>query len=214
MALAKHFALRMDILSPEDVTSISEWLNGVSSNHFVVREHGSDSENPHMHAVLFSAQKIASLRQSFRRKFPQHTGNSSYSLKECNEDVEAYGRYLCKGGDRESMPDVVCRLGMDYTDEWVKAMHDQYWVNNDALVSNRRKRAMNMVERLELECKEKQIRWTDRKAIAMEYVRLQKDARKPLNSFAARAAVNTVSVLLDDSGEAAEQLAIEISGRF
>lgn len=93
-------------------------------------------------------------------------------------------------------------------------MHDQYWVNNDALLSNRRKRAMNMVERLEAECKEKQIRWTDRQAIAAEYVRLQKDARKPINSFAARATVNTVACLLDDSGEAAQQLAIEIAGRY
>lgn len=209
----KKFALRMDISSADDGADLSSWLNSVATDHFVVKENGNASENPHMHAVFSSVQKVASLRQSFRRKFPNHTGNGSYSLKECNDDTDAYGRYLCKGASRDDLPVVVCRQGIDYTDGWVQAMHDEYWVNNALLEKNKKRRAMNMVEKLESICKEKRIRWSDRTAIAAEYVALQREARKPINSFAARATVNTVACLLDDSGEAAQNLAIEIGGR-
>lgn len=211
---SRAFALRMDILKEDDGSTLNAWLSNNASAFFVVKEFGDAKENPHYHAVLYASAKTASLRQSFRRAFPAHKGNGSYSLKECDEDTDGYGRYICKGADRDSLPDIVCRQGIDYTDGWVRAMHDQYWVNNDALLANRKRRAMNMVERLESICKDKRIRWSDRTEIAKQYVILQKEARKPVNTFAARATVNTVACLLDDSSEAVEQLAIEIAGRF
>lgn len=213
MSAVKQFALRMDVVSENDSSDLNAWLTQNATSYFVVKEFGTPGENPHYHAVLCSSAKTASLRQSFRRAFPNHKGNGAYSLKECDEDVEGYGRYMCKGADRDSLPDVICRQGLDYTDDWVKSMHEQYWVNNDLLVGNRKRRAMNMVEKLESICKDKRIKWSDRTAIATQYVLLQKEARKPVNTFAARATVNTVACLLDDNGEAVEQLAIEIGNR-
>lgn len=208
------YALRLDVLSEDNAQQLSAWLDKVSSGHLVVREESNPNENTHYHAVLHSKIKATSLRQSFRRAFPDHKGNAAYSLKECDEDPDGYGRYICKGLSKEEGPNVVIRQGLLYTDEWVRQHHEQYWVNNDLIAQARAKRKMNAVERLESVCKEKKIRWSDRTAIATEYVRWQKEARRPINSFAARATVNTVALLLDDSGEAEEQLAIEIAGRF
>lgn len=210
----RAFALRLDVLSEADKENLSKWLTKEASSFFVVKEEANPNENTHYHAVFYASSKTASLRQSFRRAFPNHKGNAAYSLKECDDDVDAYGRYMCKGVSRDVLPEVVCRQGLHYTDEWVRESHDEYWVNNDALKKNKLRRKMNVVETLEDICKEKKIRWTDRNGIATEYVRHYVAARKPINSFAARAVVNTVAVLLDDTGEAVEQLATEIAGRF
>lgn len=212
--MSYSYALRAD-LSAAIVANLASWLAAVATCYFVVKE-VANGENPHVHMYFESDKKLAALRKDFVRKFPDNVGNAGYSLKECDDDVEAYGRYCCKGPDKETMPDVFCRQGLKYTDEWVKDMHDQYWVNNDSIMSNKRKRAAmgNVVEKVELECKAKNIRWDDRKAIALEYVRLYKAAVKPINVFYARQVVNTVSVLLDPSGSAEDRLAIEIADRF
>lgn len=209
-----RYALRAD--STDGVReNLVAWLVAVATTYFVVKEN-HDGENPHVHAYLESDKKLPALRKDFQRKFPGNQGNAGYSLKLCNDDVEAYGRYMCKGADRDTLPDVVARQGLVYTDEWVESMHEQYWVNNDALNTNKRKRAKlgNVVERLELECKTKGIKWEDRSAIAREFVSMYKSAAKPINVFFARQVVNTVSCLLDDTGRAEEHLASEIASRL
>lgn len=214
--MAVSYALRADS-NEHLMANLTAWLTVVATCFFVVREFGSaPAENPHVHVYFESDKKLEALRKDFRRKFPDNTGNGGYSLKECDSDIDAYGRYMCKGVDRDTQPDVFSRHGLKYTDEWVRDMHAQYWVNNDSLLANKRKRANlgNVVEKLELECKEKKIRWDDRKAIALEYVRVYKSAAKPINVFYARNVVNTVSCLLDDSGKAEEQLADQIADRF
>lgn len=210
--MAYGYALRAD-RHESVVSGLVAWLATVASCYFVVCEVAS-GENPHYHVYFESEKKLAALRKDWQRKFPG--GNSGYSLKLCDDDVAAYGRYMCKGADKESMPDVHARQGLLYTDEWVKDMHDQYWVNNASLMANKRKRAAmgNVVERVELECKAKNIRYTDREAIAREFIKLYKDAARPINTFYARNVVNTVSLLLDDSGRAEEILASEIANKF
>ena len=212
--MVHRYALRAD-LTDGIAQGLVAWLALVAATYLVVKE-SHDGENPHVHVYLESDKKLAALRKDFQRKFPGNQGNAGYSLKECNDDIEAYGRYMCKGKDKESMPDVIGRQGLLYTDEWVKDSHDQYWVNNDALMSNKRKRACmgNVVEKVELECKAKGIRWDDRKGIAMQFVTLYKAAAKPINVFYARQVVNTVSVLLDDTGCAEDRIATEIADRL
>lgn len=214
--MAVSYALRAD--SNEHLAAnLVAWLSAVAACFFVVKEFGgANGENPHVHVYFESDKKLEALRKDFRRKFPENTGNGGYSLKECDDDIDAYGRYMCKGLDRDTLPDVVARQGLLYTDEWIKSQHEQYWVNNDSLMKNKRKRVAlgNVVEKLELECKEKKIRWDDRKSIALEYVRMYKGAAKPINVFYARQVVNTVSCLLDDTGKAEEQLADQIADRY
>lgn len=208
------YALRADITDGVR-DGLARWLQAIAKTYFVVREN-HDGENPHVHAYFSSEKKLSAIRKDFQRKFPANGGNGGYSLKECDDDVEAYGRYMCKGPDKDTLPDVVCRQGLLYTDAWVKSMHDEYWVNNERLMKNKRKRVQmgNIVEKLELECKEAGIRFDDRKAIAAQYVKLYVNSARPINVFHARNVVNTVSCLLDDTGSAQDRLAAEIADRL
>lgn len=209
-----RYALRAD-LTDGVAEGLVAWLVAVATTYLVVKE-SHDGENPHVHVYMESDKKLAAIRKDFQRKFPGNQGNAGYSLKECNDDIDAYGRYMCKGTDRDTLPDIVARQGLLYTDEWVQDMHDQYWVNNDSLMSNKRKRACmgNVVEKVELECKAKGIRYDQRKEIALEFVSMYAAAAKPINVFYARQVVNTVSCLLDDSGRAKDLLAAEIADRM
>lgn len=205
-----QFALRADY-KDGDQALLSAWLSAIATVFLVVYEE-HDGENPHVHCVFSSDKNLSALRVSFKRKFTDKIGNGGYSLKECDDDVEAYMRYMCKGDSKDNDPVVLIKQGQDYTDEKIKAAHDAYWVNNAALQSNKKKRKLipncqTVIEKLEAVCKEKGVRKNDKNAIAAEYIKMMKDARKPINVFAAKAVVNTVVVLLDDSGEAAETLA-------
>lgn len=207
----QHYALRLDV-SQEDKEPISTWLSSNGTAFLAVYEEG-ENENPHVHVVLYSDKRIDSLRKSFVRAFPGKTGNGGYSLKKCDDDVDAYMRYMCKGIDPELGPTVWCHQGLEYTAEKVSDAHGRYWVNHEALVNNKRKRVKTatIVEELELLCKRKGVKKNDKEAIALEYIRLYRDARKPINIFHARGVVNTVACLLDDSGEAEKALAASIA---
>lgn len=211
-----RYALRMDWNQDRDYQRISTWLALIATCYLVVFESHA-GENPHVHVVFDSDKKLQALRTSFKRKFDDKVGNGSYSLKECDDDVAAYMRYMCKGNSKDDMPDVKIKQGLDFTDEKIKEAHDMYWVNNQSLKENKKKRklvhsgetAVDTVERL---CKEQGVRKNDREGIAKVYIRLCRDGRKPINQFAARAIVNTVQLLLDDTDENLDQLARSIAG--
>lgn len=205
-----QYSLRADY-KEGDQALLSAWLSAIATVFLVVYEE-HDGENPHVHCVFSSDKNLSAVRVSFKRKFTDKVGNGGYSLKECDENVDAYMRYMCKGDSKDNDPVVLIHQGQDYTEEKVKAAHDAYWVNNAALSENKKKRkaipnCSTVIEKLEFVCKEKGVRKNDKQAIAAEYIKMMKDARKPINVFAAKAVVNTVCVLLDDSGEAAETLA-------
>lgn len=207
------FALRLDV-EPRDKDSVKSWLDRNSKGYFVVHEtvHG---ENDHIHAVIETDKNLNALRVSFKRAFPNKIGNGQYSLKECDADVENYMLYMCKGDSVDDMPVVWLRNGLLYTDDKIKEWHNRYWVNNEQLTRNKRKRAEsgNMVERLERLAKEKGLRSDQKDEIAKLYIKEYVQMRKGINVFAARAVVNTVSVLLDeDRGQAEALLACQIVG--
>lgn len=88
-----------------------------------------------------------------------------------------------------------------------------YWVNNESLIENSKKRAKvekeSIVDQVEKEAKKKGLKGHDRVEIAKIYIRMFRDARKGINVFAARAIVNTVSCLLEGSAE--DLLAVKIA---
>lgn len=208
-----HYALRMDVsASEEEKPRLSTWLSANASGFLVVFEQ-APNENDHIHAVLYSDKKLDALRKSFKRAFPEKAGNGGYSMKKCDDDVEAYMRYMCKGAGVDAPPEVWARQGLEYDDQKVEAAHEAYWVNAEALRSNKRKRAKigTIVEELEALCKQKGVRKDDKVGIAREYIRFYRDARKGINVFQARAVVNTVALLLDDTGKFEEELANQIA---
>lgn len=212
-SLAAHFALRMDVsATEEEKPRLSAWLSSTSSAFLVVFEQ-APNENDHVHAVLYSDKKLQALRVSFKRAFPEKTGNGSYSLKSCDDDVDAYMRYMCKGADVDTQPEVWSRQGLEYSVEKVVAGHEMYWVNNASLRANKKAKVKTtaIIDTLEELCKAKGIRKDDKRGIALEYIRIYRDARKGINIFHARSVVNTVACLLDDTGKVEEQLADQIA---
>lgn len=207
-----QYALRLDYDRGVDRQPLSDWLSSNSSRFLVVFE-TAEGENPHVHVILFSPKTLPALRKSFQRAFPNKNGNGAYSLKICSVEFQGYIDYMCKGVNATTGPHVEMRQGLEYTDDAVRAAHGRYWVNNEALLAARRARAikMDVVEAIEKECKEKGVRSHDRKEIAKIYIRMKVTAKKGINLFQARAVVNTVSILLDDSGEREDELAGEIA---
>lgn len=210
--MSTPFAFRMDFVDA-DKEPLVKWLDSSACSYLVVHE-THDGENPHVHVVFHSGKKLSALRMDFKRKFPTKIGNGGYSMKECDDDVEAYMRYMCKGDSSDDAPVVLACQGLEYSSDKVAAAHAAYWVNNEALKSNAQKRKklvkpQTVIEQLEAECKEKG--YKTKEQIAAWYIRKLRDARKPINIFSARAIVNTVWVLVDGSEAAIDQLANSIA---
>lgn len=207
-----QYALRMDYNRDVDRGALSNWLSSNAGRFLVVFE-TAEGENPHIHAIFYSEKKLAALRASFKRAFEDKVGNGAYSMKECTADFQGYIDYMCKGTSADDGPVVEMRQGIEYTEEAIDAAHGRYWVNNEALMAARRARnvRMDVVEVIEKECKEKGVRSHDRAEIAKIYIRMKVSAKKGINVFQARSVVNTVSVLLDDTGNREEELAAEIA---
>ena len=200
--MSLRYALRVDVV-PGLRPKLSEWLSGVAQGFICARE--VEGDNEHVHLIIDSDRNIKQLRNSFTKKFPECCGNKGYSLKVCDDDFEAYIRYICKGASKESPPDIWCRQGLFYTEQMIVDSHSKYWVNHSALRENARKRIRvedgNVVEQVEKEAKRLGLKGFDREGVAKIYIRLFRDARKGINVFAARAVVNTVCCLLEGSGE-------------
>lgn len=206
-AAGTPFALRMDWVDA-DKDPFRAWLGANANSWLVVHEVARD-ENPHVHVLLYSDKNLDALRKSFKRAFAEKRGNGSYSLKPCDDDVNRYVQYMCKGPNKDEGPDIVFRHGLVYTDADLSRYHSEYWAEAEARKPSRVKG--NVVEQLLAICQEKGVNGNQRSEIAKEYIRMMRDRHKPINVFAARACVNTVSVLLDPTGSAEDWLVSEIA---
>lgn len=196
-----QFALRLDY-KVEFYDRILSLLV-LASRYFAVIEEGSEGQNTHIHAILYSDKTIASIRKAIQRLFPEERGNGFYSLKACDQDIDAYMRYMCKGVDSETMPNIFGYCGLDYSKSKITEWHEQYWVNNAALKVNKKKRKEasekgTITEILEQRCKKLKLKACEREKIAHEYIKMYVEWRKPINVFAARAVVNTVVAILEE----------------
>lgn len=180
------YALRVDTA----LEAVLAWLALLSVGGFGVRE--VSGVNEHWHFLLETDKTIKQLRCSFNRKVPELKGNKSYSLTECR-DVEKYERYMCKGESDGEMPEVAWRNSMKYDDDKLKALHDDYWINNRAL---KRKRGGSMIDWVIDECKAKNVEWTNRRKISEIYIRELGSRGKPINLHAVRSNVNAVQFAL------------------
>jgi len=211
--MSRKFALRVDVVDGEVKPKLKKWLD-VHACGFICAEELAEA-NLHVHLILDSVEDIKKLRNSLVRAIPQVSGNKGYSLKVCDDDWDGYMRYICKGSSKDETPVIWYRHGLDYTEENILSAHSRYWVNNDALRENSVKRQKvekaNIVEQIEKICKDEGVKSIDRVGIARVYMRLFRDARKGINIFAARAVVNTVSLLLENPDCSETSLAMKIA---
>lgn len=210
---SRQFALRADVTDGFR-SQLEAFLTKVADGYIVAYE-TAEGENPHVHVILTSTRTLKAVRSHFSRFCPDHKGNAMYSLKVCDDDHEAYIRYICKGGGRTVPPTIWSRQGLEFSEESIAAAHLAYYVNQEAVIANAAKRkrveSANIVEQVESICKARGYKGFDRKAIAGVYLDLFRDARKGINIFAAKACVNTVCLLLDGSDCPRGELLIKIS---
>lgn len=196
-----RYAIRMDV-DESFKRRVSDWFSGAGNGYIVVYEVSGD--NKHIHAILDSVKSIKQLRNSLTHAFPECCGNKGYSLKVCDDNYDAYIRYICKGTVDEE-PVVWTKQGLKYTAEDINNAWQMYWVNNSALIENAKKRVKvekeNIVEQVEKAAKAAGLKGYERVEVAKIYIRLFRDARKGINVFAAKAVVNTVCCLLEGSAE-------------
>lgn len=200
------YAFRLTIQSDLDVGALTDWLSVVFDNFLACREEASQ---PHAHVYGRGRLKLKGLQASVRKAFPLHVGNAGYSLKECDSQVYDYLKYICKGVSVDVPPVLVARQGLEYTDEYIDELHQAYWVTNEELAKNSKKRDQlklrgSVVEQLEKQAKHLKLEGHDRREVAQLYVAMYVDARKPVNVFHAKGVVNTVCALL--SGHQFDQL--------
>jgi hypothetical protein len=204
--MSTRFALRLDV-QPGWNQRVSDWASA-NANGFIFAYEVAGESNHHLHAILDSVLSIKRLRSSLTRAFPECVGNKGYSLKACDDNYDAYIRYICKGEDSSIPPTIWCKQGLLYTAQHIEEAHAKYWVNNESLKENAAKRVKvektSIIDQVEALAKAKGLKGHDRVELSRIYLRLFRDARKGINLFAARAVVNTVSLLLD--GDCAEDL--------
>jgi len=194
------YAIRID---GDSAAALVSYLDKDGGAYLVVKE--LEASNPHFHCVLHSVRKLAAVRAALKRAMPELNGNGAYSVSGVR-DLDKYQRYMMKGESSEVMPVVTAAHGMQYASvEWHQEKHDAYWAENALLTTARAKRPL--VETVLLQCREKQYRWDNREVIAAAYIRELVARDKPINIFAAKAAVNLIQVKLCPNDNALEDLA-------
>lgn len=114
-----------DHFNPKDVIGL------VDSDMFLVREVGEEGR-PHYQGLIYAEptkEALKGLRNKITRVL-KIKGNRSYSVAEAPEP-EGYIRYLCKGTDADTQPEVL--LNSRAVD--VAAGHADYWAENARLKS-------------------------------------------------------------------------------
>lgn len=125
----------------EDREAVLEMFRSVSTEYFVVKE--VDATRAHIQGIVDGSQ--AAWRKLVKRKFSWIKGNKDYSVAQVKKPDE-YRRYLCKGAGPKDLPDVVCRHGLLYTDEWIAEQHAAYWVLHEKLPVGKKSKMQSVVD--------------------------------------------------------------------
>lgn len=180
-------ALRTDA----HLDKVKAWVEKEGYGGFAVREVAGDNE--HWHWLLHVGNKtIKQVRSSLMRAVKELSGNGAYSLTECRDQAK-YERYMCKGDGEGTGVTLAWRNGLEYSDEKLEELHAAYYTENKKL---KRKVTGSMIDYVVDEAKRRNIAWRKRDEFAKIYIKEQTARGKPLNLFAARAALNTVQVVL------------------
>lgn len=205
-----HYAVRLD---GTDASSMIECLSLLGS-YLIVRE-TVDGDNPHFHALLTSSKDIKAVRNKFVRTVkppPGVKGNGFYSLTKV-ADFEKYCRYICKGEDEDTMPEVVAHQGVMFTEDWIHDHHVEYWDVHEQLSKRARDAKVSVFEVVLQRCVVLGVRWDQDVKIAREYIKELSLRNKFINSHSVRSAVNLIKVRLCPDDSAIDALAQIVGDR-
>lgn len=127
-------------LEDTDSKKYVDTINTLSYKSFLVIEYGKDNTNPHIQGIVepvhTNSEKIKSRIDTFRRKVKAaHSdivGNKRMSIKQCNDDIDNYIRYLCKG-TKDKPPIIANNSWKVDTDK----QYTKYWDINKTIKSRK-----------------------------------------------------------------------------
>lgn len=141
-APAVLYTLRVHQLDGVTDASVAEFMSGLDCAYVMVKE--TEARRTHYQGWAVSALKDVTLRARLKKAFPAAVGNKGYSLKPA-EDGAAYMRY-CLKGTRDTPPQVVCRQGVQYTDEWLQNEWSEFWKHPKSEAYELKKAKQSVVE--------------------------------------------------------------------
>lgn len=182
-------ALRTD----KDFSAIKEWISSKDASGFAVKETaGEDNVHYHWYIKIAGFKNLQSFRVQFTKKFLELKGNGAYSCKMCDEDVERYFRYMCKGSGNGQGAEVVWSNGILWTPEKFEALHEEYWAENVRVP--KRKKLEPIIDIVIEKLKEDGTAWTDRERIAKAYIRELYNRDRSINIYSVKSVVNLIQI--------------------
>lgn len=136
-----YFHLRYDYKSPTHLERFIDFVRRIDCTHrLIVLEKKTTNQKDHLHCIFTDRRSKSMVRQDFLKKFPDTNGkvDKDYQLKEIPEN-ELYDaeKYLCKGDDTLTQPNIVLQTGK-YTVEFTVKAHADYWELNVLLNANKK----------------------------------------------------------------------------
>jgi len=139
-----YFHLRYDYKSPDHLERFIDFVRRIDcTDRLIVLEKKTTNQKEHLHCIFTHRRKLTTVRQQFMAKFPDTNGkdDKEYQLKQLclKRDDELYEaeKYLCKGNDTLTEPNIVLQTGK-YTVEFTVQAHSDYWTLNEFLNKNKK----------------------------------------------------------------------------
>lgn len=202
------YAIRLD---GSDSSKLVEFLTKDGGAFYVVRE--LEDSNPHFHAYIHSKRKLPAFRSAFLRACLDASrvtarGNGAYSITAVR-DLDKYHRYCSKGASAAEEPAVVQHSGIEFTPGWFAARHEEYWAVNQAVMDARRQKPT--WEAVLEAARAAGLQYSDKRGIALLYLRELAARDKAINIFSVRSYVALISVKLCPDDSALEDLANSVA---
>jgi hypothetical protein len=193
-----QIALRVD----KDPLEVVAWLESKKYGGFAVEENVLTGDNRHWHfLVIGQSINIRSFREMLKKAVTSLKGNGSYSAIQVR-DLEKYERYMCKGTKLHDLPKVIWSNSLKYIPTVIERLHCDYWSENG--------KSTNVNELVYRQCKVENVAWDDRPSIVVIYLREMVKMNRPINEFAAKAAVNLIQCKLSPNEDMINELKYRI----
>lgn len=149
---------------PVDVDSVVKWVIKESPVHFIVKHDAdNDDSRAHIHAVMYTSRDIQVLRNEIKRVTPSTTRQYSLgSIKDTDDDVEAYERYMCHGNCQGDIVHVVsaqapASAGDKYSTKWCAEQHRLFYHMRKQWCADKKEKEKPLLDRLIDVCKQEGI---------------------------------------------------------
>lgn len=198
-------ALRTD----KEFEAVKSFVVEKGYSGFSVREVSGDNEHWHWYLSGDRFKNVQTFRVNLTKAVPSLRGNGNYSAKECDDEVEKYWRYMCKGEAEGTGAEIAWRHGLLWTDERFESLHQEYWVNN---VQARKRKLPAVAEVVLDKCKRSAVQWNDRREIFRQYIIELHSRDKPINLYQVKSSVNLLQIkLAPNADDAIQELLNQVS---